>query len=134
MLIDGRRLPENETICADFCIIGAGAAGLTVCNELAGAGLQVLLLEAGGRKHDKTVQAFYDGQSLSPQIHAPPSMYRQRRFGGTTTIWGGRCVPLDARDFEYRDWVPNSGWPLQRDEIEDYYRRAMIYLEAGACT
>jgi choline dehydrogenase-like flavoprotein len=134
MLIDGRRIPGNETVSADLCIIGAGAAGITICFELAEAGLQVLLLEAGGRRHDKAVQAFYDGQSLSPHVHAPPSMYRQRRFGGTTTIWGGRCVPLDALDFEYRDWVPHSGWPFQRDAIEDYYRRAMIYLEAGECT
>jgi choline dehydrogenase-like flavoprotein len=134
MLIDGRQLPENETVSTDFCIIGAGAAGITICTELAKAGLEVLLLEAGDRKHDKAVQAIYHGQSLSPQVHAPPSMYRQRRFGGTTTIWGGRCVPLDALDFEYRHWVPNSGWPFQRDEIEDYYRRAMIYLEAGAYT
>lgn len=134
MLIDGRQIPGNETVSADFCIIGAGAAGITICMELAKAGLQVLLLEAGDRKYDKAVQAFYDGQSLSPQVHASPSMYRQRRFGGTTTIWGGRCVPLDALDFEYRDWIPNSGWPFRRDEIEDYYRRAMMYLEAGACT
>ncbi len=131
MLVEGRRIPDGERIKADICVIGAGAAGITLCNELAKAGLQVLLLEAGGPRHDKDVHAIYDGTSLSPQTHAPPSMYRQRRFGGTTTIWGGRCVPLDPIDFERRDWVPDSGWPFDHTELEAYYGSAMVYLEAG---
>ena len=72
MLIDGRRIPRNETICADICIIGGGAAGITICIELAKAGFHSLLLEAGGYRHDKAVQALYDGESLSPAVHAPP--------------------------------------------------------------
>src|SRR6202158_1720029 len=131
MLIDGRRIPDGEQIDADICVIGAGAAGITICNELKQSGFQVLLLEAGGRRHDKAVQAIYAGESLSPHVHAPPSMYRQRRFGGTTTIWGGRCVPLDPIDFESRDWVANSGWPFLRRDLDTYYGRAMPYFEAG---
>jgi choline dehydrogenase-like flavoprotein len=134
MLIDGRTIPKNGTVYAEFCIIGAGPAGITVCTELAKRGLDVLLLEAGGRKHDKAAKELYQGQSLSPAIHAPPSMYRQRRIGGTSGIWGGRCVPLDELDFEHRDWVPDSGWPFQRRVLDSYYQRAMIYLEAGECT
>jgi len=131
MLIDGRNIPVGERIDADICIIGAGAAGISIGNELAEAGLHVLVLEAGGHRHDKAVQAIYEGESLSPQIHAPPSMYRQRRFGGTTTIWGGRCVPLDPIDFERREWVVGSGWPVERAKLDSYYQRAMVYLEAG---
>jgi hypothetical protein len=44
--------------------------------------------------------------------------------GGTTTLWGGQALPLDTIDFSYRSWVPYSGWPLTRTELEPYYRRA----------
>ena len=26
--------------------------------------------------------------------------------------------------FQYRDWVPESGWPIHRDELTAYYKRA----------
>jgi choline dehydrogenase-like flavoprotein len=52
-------------------------------------------------------------------------------FGGTTSIWGGRCVPLDPIDFERRDYVANSGWPISYDEVARYYPRALEYCDAG---
>src|SRR5262249_44740880 len=33
-------------------------------------------------------------------------------------------LPLDPLDFEARDWVPHSGWPITRAALEPYYRRA----------
>jgi choline dehydrogenase-like flavoprotein len=131
MLGDGRRIQNGERLVADVCVIGAGAAGITICKELLNSNLEVILLEAGGLGRSKVVQSFYDGETLSPEIHAPPSMYRQRRFGGSTTIWGGRCVPLDAIDFESRAWIPGSGWPFSRAAVDPYYQRAMPYFEAG---
>src|SRR5688572_2238936 len=44
-------------------------------------------------------------------------------MGGTTTLWAGQALPLEPLDFEQRDWVPNSGWPLG-NELQPYYRRA----------
>ena len=49
---------------------------------------------------------------------------RQRSFGGSTNLWGGYCRPLDEEDFEKRDWVPDSGWPFGRAELDPYYERA----------
>ncbi len=56
---------------------------------------------------------------------------RLRFFGGTTNIWGGRCVPFDRIDFERRDWVPHSGWPISLDELDPWYRKAHESLELG---
>ena len=36
-----------------------------------------------------------------------------RSSAGSSTI-GRFCRPLDAIDFEQRDWVPHSGWPFGR--------------------
>ena len=56
---------------------------------------------------------------------------RLRFLGGSTNHWGGWCRPLDEIDFESRDWVPHSGWPFAREEIEPYFARAQALVEAG---
>ena len=79
--------------------------------DLARAGIEVLLLEAGGIGHDEAGQDFYRGAVADAAMHSPLDEYRERRLGGSTTIWGGRCMPFDPIDFEARDWVPHSGGP-----------------------
>jgi choline dehydrogenase-like flavoprotein len=131
MIDDGLELNEGETLQADVCIIGAGAAGITLAVELAGTGVSVLLLESGGLKPEKDTQRLYEGAVADERLHSPPHRYRERRFGGSTTIWGGRCVPFDPIDFETRDYMPSSGWPITRDELLPYYPRANRLCEAG---
>ena len=41
-----------------------------------------------------------------------------KRFGGATRRWFGQFIRLDAIDFERRDWVPNSGWPIPPSELD----------------
>jgi choline dehydrogenase-like flavoprotein len=132
MIEDVCDLPDGHTLSADICIAGAGAAGITLALELAGSGLAVLLLEAGGLKAERRTQELYDGSVVDERLHSPPHRYRQRRFGGTTTIWGGRCVPLDDIDFEARDYMPLSGWPIGPEALRPFYPRANELCEAGA--
>jgi choline dehydrogenase-like flavoprotein len=116
---------------AMICIIGAGAAGLTLACELDGSGIKVLLVEAGGMRLDPAASDdVYGGSADAP--HPNPSEFRRVVFGGTTGTWGGRCVPFDPIDFEKRDYVPGSGWPISYDEVARFYPRAMDYCDAGA--
>ena len=131
MMSHAGSVAAGQVLECDLCIVGAGAAGLTLALELAGKGLKVMVLEAGGEKFDKDLQAQMDGEIVNP-AHAPAHMYRQRRLGGSTAIWGGRCVPFDDIDFEARDYVPLSGWPFGRQALDPYYERAQTVLEAGA--
>ena len=131
MIDDALELSDGESLRADVCIIGAGAAGITVALELAGTGISVLLLESGGLKPEKDTQRLYEGAVANERLHSPPHRYRERRFGGSTTIWGGRCVPFDPIDFEPRDYIADSGWPINRDELLPFYRRANQLCEAG---
>jgi choline dehydrogenase-like flavoprotein len=132
MMLDANELPDGDTLEADLCVIGAGAAGIAVALELAGTPLEVVLLESGGLTAEKATQDLYAGTVSDERLHSPPDRYRQRRYGGTTTIWGGRCMPFDAIDFETREFMPNSGWPIRRDAIEPYYPKANRLCEAGA--
>jgi choline dehydrogenase-like flavoprotein len=49
---------------------------------------------------------------------------RIRSLGGTTRAWGGQLVPMRESELAARPWVPDSGWPLQLQELQPYYRRA----------
>ena len=131
MISDARALPDATVIQADFCLVGAGAAGISLALALSRSGCKVLLLESGGEKEEPATQALYEGHVVNPALHSPADSYRQRRFGGTTTIWGGRCVPYDPLDFEARSYVPHSGWPIGYDEIARYYPQANRLCEAG---
>jgi choline dehydrogenase-like flavoprotein len=124
-------LDSRVELDATVCIIGAGAAGITLACELDGSGFKVLLLEAGTMQPDDAASnELYRGTANAP--HANPSEFRRVVFGGTTGVWGGRCVPFDPVDFEKREHVPESGWPISYDEIVNYYPRAMEYCDAGA--
>jgi len=108
MILDANNLPENHALHAAVCIVGAGAAGISMALQFIGSGIDVLLLESGALQEEPDTQALYRGTVANQQLHSPPDRYRQRRFGGTTTIWGGRCMPFDPIDFETRDYVPTS--------------------------
>jgi choline dehydrogenase-like flavoprotein len=134
MIIDARDLPDGATLTADVCIVGAGAAGISMALELAKGSIEVLVLESGGLRPEKATQELYSGTVADERLHSPPDTYRQRRFGGTTTIWGGRCIPLDPIDFERRDYMPNSGWPIDPSALMPYYPEANRLCEAGEFT
>jgi choline dehydrogenase-like flavoprotein len=120
---DLRQLPPGSTISADICLIGAGAAGITIARELAGSALRVCLVEGGGEQYEyQDSQQLYAGNSVGVPVALEAG--RLRFFGGTTNHWGGRCAPLDEQDFRQRDWIPHSGWPIDRAELDPYYLRA----------
>ena len=122
MLIDGRQIAKGTTLKTDVCIVGTGAAGLTLAQELDRASFSVLLLESGGLTSESTVQSLADGTTEKDPY--PFMESRSRQFGGTTTRWSGVCIPLDASDFQYRSWLPYSGWSFDLSHLQPYYQRA----------
>src|ERR1700730_10848589 len=108
---NGRTIPAGTTIETELLIIGAGPAGITLAAELVDSGIQVMLTESGDLKKNDEADALSQGVSAVERF-ASLDMYRRRVFGGASVIWGGRCIPYDAIDFEKRDYVPESGWPF----------------------
>ena len=122
MIDDLLQYPQASVLDTDVCIIGAGAAGITIAQELASSPLRVCLVEGGGLEFEETSQALYKGENAGVPIAF--EVGRLRFFGGSTNHWGGRCAPLDDIDFRRRDWVPHSGWPIGKAELDPYYARA----------
>lgn len=120
---DGRLIPRGDALEADICVIGAGAAGLTLALELNNLQTSVVILESGGFESEADTQALYAGTTIG-QSYTSLDRCRTRFFGGSTNCWNGFCSRLGAMDFAERDWIPQSGWPFGLEEIEPYYARA----------
>jgi choline dehydrogenase-like flavoprotein len=132
MIIDARNLPDNHKIETDVCIIGAGTAGVTLAREFIGAGVDVCIFESGGLQPDQETQSLACGENVGHPYYSIDTAYA-RYFGGSTNRWmiriaendyGARMRPLDAIDFEKREWVPYSGWPFDKSHLDPFYSRA----------
>lgn len=130
MHTDARQLENGSTIEGELCIVGAGAAGISMALEWVGRGRRVLLLEGGGFDPDPRMQDLYRGEVVG-QPYFPLEAARLHYFGGTTNHWAGLCAPFDPIDFEARDWVPHSGWPITRADLDPFYARAQTLLDLG---
>ena len=111
MLLDARELSTGQVLEADLLIIGGGVAGITLAREFRNGPHQVVLLEGGGLSYDRATQDLYRGHT-SGQPHPALDACRQRFLGGSSNAWGGWLRPLEPIDFERRDWIRDSGWPL----------------------
>lgn len=132
MMLDMAELMDQQSLAADLCVIGAGAAGIALALQFVNQGLDVLLVESGGHRRETKIQDMYAGSVVQPHLHASPDRFRCRQFGGSTTLWGGRCMPFDPIDFEARSYIPHSGWPMTFDELLPFYREANRICDAGA--
>lgn len=123
---------------ADFCIVGAGPAGLTLAHALLGSGRSVVLLESGAGGAAPGLQ---DPNSaiLVGGDYGDPRTMRRRQVGGTANLWNtevasqraAKYVPLDAQDLAPRAPRAAHGWPFGMDELAPYYRQAQALCGLG---
>lgn len=139
MIIDSSTIIENKTIKTDVCIVGAGVAGITLAKEFIHTNLNVGLFECGGLRPDNATQALFWGENVGHSYY-PMDMARSCGFGGSAHRWhtnllngsfGPRLHPLESLDFKKRDWVPNSGWPFEKSQLDPFYERAQHFFKVG---
>ena len=116
----------------DFCVVGAGPAGITLATRLAKAGWLVALLEGGGVEHSERSHALYTCTSTGLELY--PAETRLRFLGGTSNHWAGRCRPFTPSDFAVAPPGDLPGWPIPYSEVERYLPAAMdiVDLPKGA--
>jgi choline dehydrogenase-like flavoprotein len=114
-------------------VIGSGAGGGTLANELAGKGIDVVCLEAGPRL------------TLADVVNDPPAMdakmgWHDKRqgsmawlcktVGGTTMRWSGITPRIQAHEFKalstygQLDGTTLIDWPITLEELLPYYAKA----------
>jgi choline dehydrogenase-like flavoprotein len=136
MLEDGRKVPRGTVLEADLCIVGAGAAGITIARALAGSKLSVVVLESGGLEADRKTQDLYNGKSTGEKFLGaagvlPLDVVRLRYFGGTTNHWAGWCRPLEPIDFTATPARPDASWPFDRSTLDPWYEQAVSVTQLG---
>ena len=123
MIHDFEEYEAGAVIRTDLCIIGSGAAGISLASEFLDTPWKVTILEGGGSRPEARSQDLYQAE-IARLPHAGVHEGRFRTFGGSTTAWGGQLLPLCPADFQPRAWVPESGWPIDFGDLEPFYRRA----------
>ena len=131
MFVDARSVTAGSVIETEVCIVGSGAAGITLAREFTRSKFRVIVLESGGAEPEQATQDLYAGSDIG----RPYDLFtasRLRYFGGTTNHWGGVwCDMPNSLDFEMREGVPYSGWPFSLSYLEPWYRRAQPVLKLG---
>lgn len=141
---------EDEVIYADLIIIGGGPAGLTIARECAAENRRIVVLESGenteDQKHEALNQVESIGEPSNPaQIakrrahyginaklwthEVQPFGVRCRGLGGSTSAWAGKSASFSPIDFEKRDWISLSGWPIAYSDIASYVDRAIKSID-----
>jgi choline dehydrogenase-like flavoprotein len=131
MFIESRTVERDSVIEADLAIVGSGPAGTSIAKEFLPTSLSVVMIESGGPEYEQEVQDLYNGEESGDLMKEGKSYLqasRRRQFGGTSNHWRGWCRPVDAETFLPRSWVPESGWPLSREEVWSYNDRASELL------
>lgn len=115
----------GTSVETDVCIVGAGPAGISLAVQYAKqSAVDVVVIESGGLEFDPETQELADSEVVG-QKYFPMKETRIRVFGGSSVSWGGIGATFSPLDFEERSWVPNSGWPFPKSELEPFYKEAL---------
>jgi choline dehydrogenase-like flavoprotein len=129
MIEDARLFPTDVKLDADIAIIGGGAAGISMALNFLNGPLKVVVLESGGTEYESKTQSLYRGRNVGLR-YEPLDLCRVRMFGGSTDKrgWAGWCKTFSDLDFEHRDWVGLSGWPISKRDLRPFYKEALKTL------
>jgi choline dehydrogenase-like flavoprotein len=144
--------PSAPTDVADVLVVGAGASGAVVVNELAQAGYDVVCLEQG----DWTSRSEFTGATVDWELAAQRSWHpnpnvRQRPadypvdvsesdvnplmysgVGGSTVLYGAHWVRMLPSDFRVRtmDGVADD-WPITYEDLQPFYEEMDQQMAVG---
>jgi choline dehydrogenase-like flavoprotein len=113
-----------EVVRAQVCVVGGGIAGLTLARRLVERGVDVVVLEAGGRGIEDGGQKAFAEAGLTGRTHVGTSEGRVRALGGTSWWWGGQLLGMTREDA--------AGWPVAWEELERYTAEAERMLGVDA--
>jgi choline dehydrogenase-like flavoprotein len=126
--VDARSDPIEQTVDASVCVIGGGAAGITLARVLAASVPGIVLIESGGFAPEGATQNLYSGLNLGLPFPNLASC-RMRYFGGTTNAWYGHSRENDPIDYEGRPELGLPAWPVGRSDLAPYFAAALESLD-----
>lgn len=119
---------RQASFTPQVCIIGSGPAGISLALKLEKKNIPCLILEAGDYSFSPAVQEAYQGEVVGDP-YFPLAGARLRYFGGSSGHWAGMCRPLDDVDFEPRQALKHSGWPIRAKDLDPYSQETQGILD-----
>lgn len=124
---------------AEVCIVGTGPAAQATATDLAAAGIDVVMLDAGLFDADRWGRRLTSSVTPSIGAHYPnPADQFSIRLGGTSHRWGIVLDPKSAgstatglrlgrlsdTDFNPPEGTSRRAWPISADALGPHYERA----------
>ncbi len=128
----------NLDVECGVVIVGSGAGGATMAAELAGAGIDVVMVEEGGyhptgsftADSTRALRTLYRDGGGGIAVGLPPVLFAEGRcVGGSTVVNGGMAwrAPPQVLD----RWATRGVTGISERELEPYFARADTLLSVG---
>jgi choline dehydrogenase-like flavoprotein len=138
-LTSGDGVTGDLTLECGAVIIGSGAGGATMAAELAGAGVDVIILEEGGyhptesftAETGRALRTLYRDGGGGMTLGRPSVLYAEGRcVGGSTVVNGGMSWRTPARVLDR--WAGEEGLPgIREKDLDPYFSQAESRLSVG---
>ena len=111
----------------DYNIVGSGPASFFLCLSILNRNpnAKIRIFEAGNKRNLVKSQNF-SYEEGEQKFNLDPTTFIG--FGGTSNLWHNVVAPLDEEDFQEREWINNSGWPIKKEELNFYYQEVANFL------
>ena len=105
----------------DVCIVGSGPAGAFAAYELSKSGINVAVVEAGGKNLDVRTDNIVDVENSNFNTNINFGFSQQ--LGGTSNLWSGGLARFYSIDMIERKKFGFEGWPISLNNLEQLYKR-----------
>ena len=120
---------ENIHVKKDVCIIGTGAGGCALANELAKNDKEVVMLEKGDyydteyikRQSETELENLWKNKGIFLSTDFSINISQGQCVGGSTMINYGICFEIPEAVFSY--WKSAFGIKISQDEMKNAYAR-----------
>lgn len=106
---------NEQDIDAEICVAGGGMAGLVLASQL-GETRRVVVLESGPATGDP-LDELNEVEDIGARYRTARTG-RVRVLGGSSTVWGGRLLPITPADMAARPHLDAAAWPIAWEELD----------------
>jgi choline dehydrogenase-like flavoprotein len=133
MIVDLAAQEADHQRDAAVVIVGGGIAGLLLGARLRDHGLNVIVLESGGRHQVEDSHPLNRVVQIGHE-YSGATRGRFRCLGGTSTRWGGALIPFADHDLTTRSYLDAPAWPIGAGDVRPYLGQVerLFGVDAGS--
>jgi choline dehydrogenase-like flavoprotein len=123
MFRDLDSMGSDQSLVYEICIVGTGPSGISLATKFNNTKYSIVMLESGGLLPDPKYQTLNKGKNSGPRFLSLDGS-RIRCWGGGSLLWAGHCGQFSQDEFNQKEYIPLSGWPINKEDLNKYYEEA----------